>query len=572
MSEAADFDAFTQAFHQHFTTNPNRRVFLGVDRDLGELPDPSLEAAKERVTESRELLASLEKVPRDGLGFEQTLDLDLAKLQLEEEIHTATYTFNDRTRLEQLPMAGEEIGDGIFMLMINDPRPDHDRLADVMGRLEAVPDYTRAMAGRLNGPVQRWVKIDAEKVGELGSLLDSVEQWAGRTKFPDAERLAQARRAADDALASYLERLRSLETTTQLHVGDETAREIVRNRGIYRELEEIHGWAREFLAGNAALLEELRVKLADKYGMSEDSTVEQVEDHLAERFAVQVPEGRLEAVLDRYEEERGRILEFIRERELFPVFDEQDMQIVRTPGFMAPSIPAGAMVPPAPFREGTKVSMVYLTLSEELLPEHTRLSIPGMMIHEGIPGHHLQLAHAARHASIIRKHGAFNDLCEGWTTMLEDYMLDVGYMGDLTDEARFVGKRDINRIGARVAIDLFFMTGDKKWLEVGVDCNLSPEDPFEAAGNLLAAVTGFVPGRVQAELNWYSTERAYPLSYLTGNRLVWELKHEAEAAQKAVMEPLELDRRFHRIFLEAGNMPVSFLRRVYEHDGLISPS
>jgi len=148
-------------------------------------------------------------------------------------------------------------------------------------------------------------------------------------------------------------------------------------------------------------------------------------------------------------------------------------------------------------------------------------------------------------------------------------MLDVGYMGDLTDEARFTGKRDINRIGARVAIDLFFMTGERRYLDVGVDCDVSSEDPFVAAGNLLRKVTGFTAPRVQAELNWYSVERGYPLSYLTGNRLVWELKDDLARARRGRLEGLDLDRVFHRLYLQSGNMPVAFLRRVFENEGLL---
>ena len=192
-----------------------------------------------------------------------------------------------------------------------------------------------------------------------------------------------------------------------------------------------------------------------------------------------------------------------------------------------------------------------------------------MMIHEGIPGHHLQLATAAMHPSVIRRHVSAEEHAEGWTTMLEDYMLDIGYMGELTDEVRFSAKRDISRIGARVGIDLFFMTGNRDYLDVGVAVDVSSEDPFEAAGNLLAAVTGFVPGRVEAELNWYSQERGYPLSYLTGNRLVWQLKHDLSVAQKGRLDGAKLDRLFHRLYLESGNMPLSFLRRVFIHGGFL---
>jgi uncharacterized protein (DUF885 family) len=212
---------------------------------------------------------------------------------------------------------------------------------------------------------------------------------------------------------------------------------------------------------------------------------------------------------------------------------------------------------------------VYLTLSEELLDEHTELAIPNMMIHEGIPGHHLQLATAAGHPSVVRRHMDAMDQAEGWTTRLEDYMLDVGYLSELADEARLIGKRDINRIGARVVIDLFFMTGERDYLDVGVPYDDSSNDPFALAGSLLRAVTGFVPSRVQAELNWYSQERGYPLSYLTGNRMVLELEQDVAKANTQSTECYALDRRFHQVFLNAGNMPVRFLRRAFEHEGLL---
>ena len=189
--------------------------------------------------------------------------------------------------------------------------------------------------------------------------------------------------------------------------------------------------------------------------------------YLNRRFSVSEPGSPLTQILDRYNRERERILAFVNRHALFPIPDGQEMKILRTPGFMEPSIPAGAMEPPVAFREGVRTSLVYLTLSEELRSEHMELSIPNMMIHEGIPGHHLQLATAAMHPSVIRRHVNAAEHAEGWTTMLEDYMLDIGYMDDITHEVRFSAKRDISRIGARVAIDLFFMTGNRDYLDVG---------------------------------------------------------------------------------------------------------
>ncbi|MFT5441230.1 MAG: hypothetical protein ACI8W3_000270 [Myxococcota bacterium] len=568
------FDAFVEAYHQHQTTHPNACVNLGVDRHLDVLPDPSLAAVRSRIEEARGLLARVPalKAQADLLddSFDKGLDLELAELSLQAEIHTDEYTFAGQTRLAQMPTAADDIGDGIFMMFINDPRPAEERLANIAARLDCVPDYLESLKGRLGKPLERWRAMDLEKVRELPSLFATLDGWSQETQWAGQGELSAARGRAEGALASYAAHLEALPTHDELHVGNETARKIVKLRGIEKSLEELHEISRDYLAENAAALEELRGRLAAKYRLAKGVTVEEVGDELRRRFAPSPAERNPEAILARYQQERERVLGYIAEHDLFPVLAEQDMKILRTPGFMTPSIPAGAMVSPAPFREGVRTSLIYLTLTDELVAHHCDLDVPGMMIHEGIPGHHLQLATASTHASVIRRHTSAMDQAEGWTTMLEDYMLDVGYMGELTDEARFVAKRDTNRIGARVAIDLYFMTGERGYLDVGLDCDRDAADPFAAAGSLLQVVTGFAPGRVQAELNWYSQERGYPLSYLAGNRLVWELKRDVAAAQAATCRGLDLDRKFHDVYLHAGNMPVSYLRRVFAHQGLLA--
>jgi uncharacterized protein (DUF885 family) len=567
------YSDFASRFHAHFTRCANERVFLGVETGLGELPDPSETEALSRLADARALLSQIDAVrAENGDDFHRNLDLDLASMRLEGEIHEFTRTFNGRTRRAQLPHAGDDIGDGMFALFINDPRSEGDRLENIADRMEAVPGYLAAARASIDTPVTRWAAIDDEKVEGLPHMFATLANWAQEVKWADTPRLLRAREAAESSLVQYRDWLAAQPTSDNLHVGREAAAQIIKMRGIDLSIDELHGIARDFLARTRGQIEELGAKLAAKYELG-DVSVEDVEKHLNERYKVQVSGGDTSKVLERYREERSRIRAFIEERDLFPIFAGEDLAILQTPKFMEPSIPAGAMVPPPPFREGTRRSLVYLTLSEALMDEHTDLSIPSMMIHEGIPGHHLHLATAGIHKSVIRRHCEAMDQAEGWTTMLEDYMLDVGYMGDLTDEARFVGKRDISRLGARVAIDLFFMTGERDLLDVGVKADVAQADPFEAAGSLLAAVTGFVPGRVKAELNWYSQERGYPLSYLTGNHLVWALKREVAKAQEGQLGGLELDRRFHATYLHAGNMPVRYLRRVYEHVGLLpSPS
>ncbi len=567
---SSDYLTFVDDFHAHMTRDPNDCVLLGVEQRLDDLPDPSLREVDDEVAEADVLLKRVQGVDRSDLDFDSALDLDLAALQLKSRRHHNSLTFNGSVTAQQKPTAGTDISQGIFAMYINDPRPDGERLANITARLAQVPDYLDALIKRLRKPVRRWVQIEIDQVAGLPELFANLQAWADRIKWADSSRLAQVGAEAEQALQSYTDRLRSLPTTDHFHLDESAARTIVSLAGIEPSLEEIHQMAVDFLAETGEEIEQLRRKLCHKYGLDGEMSTESLQRHLNQRFAATKPGAPLSQILDRYNQERERVLEFVNAHALFPVPEGQEMKILRTPGFMEPSIPAGAMEPPVAFREGVRTSLVYLTLSEELRDEHTELSIPNMMIHEGIPGHHLQLATAAMHPSVVRRHVNASEHAEGWTTMLEDYMLDVGYMGDLTDEVRFSAKRDISRIGARVAIDLFFMTGNRDFLDVGIAVDLSPEDPFEVAGNLLAAVTGFVPGRVQAELNWYSQERGYPLSYLTGNRLAWGLKQDLAIAQKDRLQGLELDRLFHRLYLQSGNMPLSFLRRVFAHQGVLA--
>lgn len=564
-----DYAAFSSAFHRTFTRDPNRCVNLGVELNLASLPDPSESARCARLAEMKALLTELTRLQLHTLTDDERLDLELAQLHLLGAVHRDTYEWAGGHAARHTPTAGQDIGSGIFLLLTNDPRPGPERIEDITHRLEQVPEYLNALLGRLEHPVERWVSMDRDKVAGLPSLFQSVAAFAEREGHPDPSRLTRAVTRAEAALAAYVIELEKLPAISELHVGTSTAKNIVKLRGIELDLPELHAMARDFLARTGEQIEHLRTTLCRKYQLALDTPVEALEAFLNRHYAVAAPGDDLDLVLDRYRHELALVTSFVEKSGLFPLFEQQEIRILKTPPFMLPSIPAGAMLPPAPFRSGPPISQIYLTLSDELLNEHTALSIPGMIIHEAMPGHHLQLAAAARHPSVIRKHFEAMDQAEGWTTMLEDYVLDQGYMPELADEARFIGKRDISRIGARVGIDLFFMTGDKSYLELGVPCDLSSEDPFVAANELLCTVTGFSPARAQAELNWYSQERGYPLCYLTGNHLVWQLKAEIATSQSGELDGDALDRRFHEVYLAAGNMPLSLLRRVFGASGLL---
>ncbi|HLD80349.1 MAG TPA: DUF885 family protein [Candidatus Nanoarchaeia archaeon] len=552
----ADFNVF-------FSETSDERLALGLTHDIGSLSTATDEEHQETIKQGQNLLARLQRFSKNGLPFDQSLDLELAALHLENYLFFGTHTYNGKPLHKVLPDAADT-AHGFFILLTNDPRPNNERFDDITCRLQDLPKYLSGALRVLDTPVQRWVDIEIEAITHLPLLLDGIKTEAEGADYKGLSRLERASNKAKQAITDYIAQLQKMRTTPAFFLGVEQAKEQVRVRGIDLSFEEMQTIAREYLVENSHQLEDLRHRLVEKYSLPKETIVDELHHFLNKKYAVP-----LEKILATYHQEQDKIIEFIAKHRLFQIPSQQEMNIIQTPKFFEPMIPAGAIDVPLPFRERKK-SFIYLTLGSKVVDEHTRLKIPVMMIHEGIPGHHLHYTSAFGNPSSVRKHwGEAMDLAEGWTTMLEEYMLDQGYMGDLTDEARFCGKIELRRLGARVAIDLYFMTGEKDYLDVGLDVDVSSNNPFVNAGKVLRKATAFTPQRIKAELNFYSQTAGYPLSYLIGNRLVWKLKEDFAAAQQGKLSGLDLDRKFHGAYLQAGCMPLKYLRRVFEHHGYL---
>ena len=551
--------------------DPNTSALYGLDKNLGELPDPGKNARIKKQGKLKMLKHALGLIDTQNFTRDEAIDYRLCELTLESQRLYYELEIDGAPQNMRMPRATEHITDPIFLFFTNDPREVKYRIVNILSRLEKVDQYLTSYKKNIIGPVKRWVHIEIEQIDGTPDFFNNILAWAKDNKFKNILRLESAIAKANTAFASYKEFLKNIDKTDNIFLGHEQLSLILKSRGIEQNTKQLHQIATEFTAKNHSEVSKLQQKLIKKYSLDSTTSVHELQNFLNKKYQVKREGTDFSYILKRYKSEKKQILDFIEEHDLFPIVENEDMSFIQTPGFLVPTIPAGAMMPPLPFREGKKTSLIYLTINEELLQEHTEISIPSMMIHEGIPGHHLQYAWGTTHNSPIRKIFNANDLSEGWATMLEDYIFEKGYKSELADEIRFSNKRDIARIGARVAIDLYFMSGEKKFLKIGVDCDLSSNDPFEAATHLLKAVTGFSDARAAAEINWYSQERGYPLSYLTGNHLVWALKNKFTQQSTKISSSDELsedsrnkiEREFHKRLLTAGNMPVSLLEKFF---------
>lgn len=569
---SASFLSIENQFKQFVLSDADASMSLGDTHYLDQLSDPSLEQLNKTTSQAQDLLSTMASCQAEG--FEQQLDLDLMARYLKQQIFFAELQQSGQPQRCRQPSGVDGISAGIFQLFVNDDRSAESRLNNILSRLQQAPNFLEVEAAVITQPIQRWRDVELEQGEGLPDLFATIYSWAEETHYPKLAELKLAIGNCNQALEIYLEDLKERECLTDFTIGEDKVNELLALRNIKQTPAELIQMARDFMAETQSLLASLNKRLCKKYNLDSTTSDEQLHDFLNEQFAAKIKDGKLDSVLDYYSDQVQSINEFIEQRHLFALPAQQEIRLLQTPSFLEPVIPAGAMWPPLALRAGKKTSLVYLTLKEDQLAEHTELGIPVMMIHEGIPGHHLQFATAAQHSSFIRRFFSANEHAEGWTTMLEDYMLDVGYISEeLVDEVRFIAKREMSRLVARVGIDLYFMTGERDYLDVGLDLGFAEngysENVFDNAAKLLKKATGFTDGRVQAEINWYSSEQSYPLSYLTGNRLVWKLKQDIQAANKKDLDALALDQAFHKVYLESGCMPVEDLRRVFIDKGFL---
>ncbi|MDO4241500.1 MAG: DUF885 domain-containing protein [Microbacteriaceae bacterium] len=188
--------------------------------------------------------------------------------------------------------------------------------------------------------------------------------------------------------------------------------------------------------------------------------------------------------------------------------------------------------------------------------EFTTWGETSTVYHEGVPGHHLQIATATAMADSLNKYRAegvwVSGHGEGWALYAERLMEELGFLDDLGDK---MGMLDAQRMrAARVVFD------------IGMHCEYEIPDEWadkigvrgvwtaEAGLEFLRQNLDVAEGNLQFEFHRYLGWAGQAPSYKIGQR-VWEQLRE-EALERGVSL-----REFHTEALKLGTMGLDSLRR-----------
>ena len=204
----------------------------------------------------------------------------------------------------------------------------------------------------------------------------------------------------------------------------------------------------------------------------------------------------------------------------------------------------GAGQPVAYYEAGSEGRTAALVVNVAQLGTRPLWQVDSVALHEGVPGHHLQVARAqALDLPAFRRHAWFEAFGEGWATYAEGLGAELGFFGD--PFSRFGQLNEEMLRAARLVVDtgIHAMGWSRR-----------------QAIDYLNANTANPTADNEAEVDRYIARPAQALGYKIGQLRIAELRERARSALGARFDL----RRFHDAVLGGGALPLDLLGRRVE--------
>ncbi len=526
---------------------PTLATYIGRDEHNDRFEDLSPggeEAFIDAVRGARSALSAAEPVD----DIDRVTKEDLAReLDLLVEVHEAGWHRRD---INVIASPAQEIRSA-FDLM---PTATADDWSVISRRLAAVPaaltgyiETLREGISRGTVPARRQVREVATQIARYTADSGFFAEFAGNAA-PDEGQLpaslaveladnANAARVAYDELASFLVSDLDAAATEQDGVGRELYSLMSRNfLGATIDLDETYEWGVEELARMVAEQESIAHEI--KPGASVEEAVAFLEQDEARKLhGTDALQAWMQETSDRAVEELGRTH-----------FDIAD-PIRRLECMIAPT-KEGGIYYTGPTDDFSRPGRMWWSVPEGVETFDTWRELT-TVYHEGIPGHHLQIAQAVYNRSQLnswrRLLAGTSGHAEGWALYAERLMEQLGYLDDPADR---LGMLDGQRMrAARVVLDIGVHLGKTR---PDGEAVWDADYALAFMGRNVNMPAEFVAFEVNRYLGWPGQAP----SYKVGQR-IWEQLRDEAAEREGDSFSIK---SFHKRALDVGGVGLDTLR------------
>jgi uncharacterized protein (DUF885 family) len=390
----------------------------------------------------RQYQAALGVFDRDQLSRANQVDAEL----LLHEIESSIWSMEVLQEWAWNPLYYINISGGsIYSLLARDFAPLEERLMSAASRLEQIPRFLEQARGEL--VADRVPKIHAETAisqnAGLNSIIDNmIVPQMNVLSNERQEKLSAAIETARDALANH-----------QTWLEEEL---LPRANGDFRIGAELYDTKLAFALNSPLSRKEITARAEREYekvrGMMYEVAKEvYLQTHPMTSFPDDPDEPYKQAIIRAALEEAYRELpprdgivevakgqlqeatDFVIERNLVTM-PEEPVEIILMPEFQR-GVSVAYLDPPGPLDRDQPAFYAVAPLPtdwtdeqvESFLREYNLYSLQDLTIHEGVPGHYLQIALSNRYPSILRSVLYSGPFVEGWAVYAEGMMIDEGY-------------------------------------------------------------------------------------------------------------------------------------------------
>ncbi|MHB0913086.1 MAG: DUF885 domain-containing protein [Armatimonadota bacterium] len=516
--------------------NPVTSTILGIhdyDHTFGDISASAFDGQAARMKGYREALEC--EVSPACLASELALDYRLAII-LAESSHIALALSRQWSK-DPGYYASLCIWGG-YSLLLHDYAPLDERLHSALSRLREIPEVLAHAKENLSEIPSVFAQVGVDITqGGLGFYRNVMPRLAEQTPSLRPELLA-ASEVASEALERYGEWLwESVLPTAQ---GDFAVGGKVYQQMLFSE-HYLTYTPHDLLLIAENLLAETQEKLI-AVAASIDPSISWKE-LIAKLKLHHPPKERLE---EAYREAMFAAREFVMERDLVTIPPGEQLEVTDTPEFERSTTPYAAYLPPPPFGSIRKGRFWVTPINSEADEEeqesqllgHCTYTLPIAALHEGYPGHHLQLTRAAGITSPIRKQMLSTLLIEGWALYCEQMMQEQGFYTD-----------------PRVHL---FQLKDMLWriCRVIIDIGLHTEGmSFQDAVHILVDKALLEEVNAAAEVKRYTMSPTQPMTYIIGMMLIQNMR---DRVKKQLGPEFDL-KIFHDRLLGYGAIPPALI-------------
>lgn len=445
-ADSATDEAFRNLADEYLSdlTNfsPVYATLIGDHSADGMLDEVDAAGREETLALLREYEAALEALDFDELSRENQVDAALLLHNLEAGIwSTETLQEWAWNPLYYIQLSGS----GIYGLLARDFAPLEQRLESAASRLEQLPRFLAQARGEL--VPERVPAIHAETAVAqnqgLGSIIDNMI-------LPHMDTLPAELRAR---LEAAIETARNAIADHQTWLEEEL---LPRANGDFRIGAELYDTKLAFALNSPLSRKEIKARAELEYQnvrnrMYEVAKTVYLEKYPMTAFPDDPDEAYKQAIIRAALEEAYKALpprdgivevakaqlqeatDFVVEHNLVTM-PEEPVEVIIMPEFQR-GVSLAYLDPPGPLDRDQPAFYAVAPLPEDwtdeqvesFLREYNLYSLQDLTIHEGVPGHYLQLALSNRYPSTLRSVLWSGPFVEGWAVYAEQVMIEAGY-------------------------------------------------------------------------------------------------------------------------------------------------